>query len=378
MRLLWVATKSPMPPTDGGRILLGATVACLREAGHEVRLIVPVPAGPCADAGSTCVPARPRPWLTAALRSLLTGLPLSVARHELPAVRRAVARELGSGRWDAVVSEQLQALPQCEPALDARLPVLLRAQNVESDLWAAWGRASWRGGLSRWQAARLARYEAAALERVAGVTALTTEDARRLQDLAPRARVRVLPAPFPALLPPGDQPLSGAPALVVLAGGWRPNLDGARWFVAEVWPLVRARHPAARLHVFGATFAAPGLISHAAPPDSRSAFAPGCLHVVPLRAASGVRIKILEAWARGTPVVATRRAAAGLGAEHRRELLLADDAAAFAEAAGALVDEPGLGPRLAAAGRARLTAEHSPAAVAQAWSAWLAEVTKQG
>jgi glycosyltransferase involved in cell wall biosynthesis len=67
-----------------------------------------------------------------------------------------------------------------------------------------------------------------------------------------------------------------------------------------------------------------GVETHPAPADSREAFAPGAILVVPLRIASGIRMKILEAWARGLPVVATPEAAAGLEAEDGRELLLAE------------------------------------------------------
>lgn len=379
MRVLWVATKPPWPPRDGGRLVTAETVACLREAGHVVRVLAPGLGGaaPGGD-GLTLVPARPRPWASAALRAAATGRPLSVARHELPAVRRALAQALEGEGWDVVVAEQLQALEQCAPALAAGRPVVLRAQNVESDLWLARARlaAAWLRPLLRREALRLARHEAAVLERVNAVAALTPEDTARLQALAPGARVRCLAAPFPDQLPPAEAPLEGAPAVVVLAGGWRPNLDGARWFLQQAWPLVRAEHPGARLHLFGARLAGPGVTSHPAPPDSRAAFAPGSLHVVPLRVAAGVRVKILEAWARGVAVVATGRAASGLGAQNGRELLLADDPAALAAAIRSLVEEPGLGARLAAAGRERLAARHSPRLVARAWSDLLAEVAR--
>lgn len=379
MRLLWVATKPPWPPVDGGRRVLAETVACLRAAGHEVRVVAPGPGTAGATEGLTVVPASPRPWPGAVARALWRGWPVTVARHQLPAVRRAVAEALARDPWDAVVAEQLQALAQCQAALEAGLPLVLRAQNVESDLWAAAARS---GGLAgpalSFEARRLARHEAAALERVSAVAALTTEDAARLRELAPAARVRVLPAPFPAELPAAEAPLPGQPALVILAGGWRPNREGALWFVAQAWPLVRARHPGARLHVYGADLRGDGVTCHAAPADSRPAFAPGSLQVVPLRIASGVRVKILEAWARGVPVVATPRGAAGLAAEDGRQLLLAEDAPGLARAVSRLVEEPGLAARLVTGGRALLTNRHAPGTVARAWEDLLADVRTSG
>jgi len=83
-----------------------------------------------------------------------------------------------------------------------------------------------------------------------------------------------------------------------------------------------------------------------------------------LRVASGVRMKVLEAWARGIPVVATPAAAAGLECADGCELLLADDADGFARALDRLRSEPALRERLVAAGRAALAARHAPASVA--------------
>ena len=193
MRLLWVATKPPWPPVDGGRRVLAETVACLRSAGHEVRVVAPGRGAAAGDEGLSVVRAGPRPWPAAVARALWRGWPVTVARHELPAVRAAVAAALSAGRWDAVVAEQLQALPQCEPARAAGLPVVLRAQNVESDLWAGAARfAGAAGPVLGLEGRRLARHEAAAVARVSAVAALTPEDAARLRELAPAAEAREL------------------------------------------------------------------------------------------------------------------------------------------------------------------------------------------
>jgi len=131
---------------------------------------------------------------------------------------------------------------------------------------------------------------------------------------------------------------------------------------------VRRALPAAVLHVFGgsqgATAAEEGVVRHASPADSRDAFAPGSVLVVPLTNGSGVRMKILEAWARGVPVVASPAAALGLEAEDGRDLLLAASADAFVDALQRLSREPGFGASLVAAGRRQLEDRYAPAVVA--------------
>jgi len=85
--------------------------------------------------------------------------------------------------------------------------------------------------------------------------------------------------------------------------GTKRNRDAIDWFVGSIWPAVRQALPRGRLHVFGnLARAAPGVEVHPPPADSSELFVPGSVLVVPLRIASGVRIKILEAWSRGVPV----------------------------------------------------------------------------
>ena len=397
MRLLWISTKLPWPPTDGGRLVQQLTLEALSKEGIEVYLLAPLPAGePDAAAlrelASWCtphaVPVAPRGGRLFDLPSMLfAGLPLAIARHSRRELRRRCAALLDAGGFDLVHVEQLHAMAQAAPAVARGVPVVLRAQNVESDLWhaAADGLPPILRGLAHLEAARLARWEGRAVRMAARTVALTYPDADRLADLSKHGGVGVAPvtvisAPFPASLPAAKgSSLVGNPPVVILAGGdWLPNRDSRRFMLEEVWPAVRARLHGAVLHIFsdegpdghgGGDPAASGIVPHPAPRDSATVFAPGSVLAVPLRIASGVRMKILEAWARGIPVVATPQAAAGLEAKHGGEVLVADDAAGFAAAIARLAAEPAMRERMVAAGRAALVRNHDPACVARALAA---------
>ncbi|MFL6192660.1 MAG: glycosyltransferase [Thermoanaerobaculia bacterium] len=288
MRVLIVATKSPWPPVDGGRLLLSLTLEGLEREGCRFTLIAPEvgPVSPALALG--------RSWQ----------LPLALARHAQPVVRQEVERRLAAERFDVVHVEQLQALPQAEPALRRGIPVVLRAENVESDLWAATAALTpgWKGRVLAREARRLARWEGEAVRRVAATLPLSEEDAARLRQLAGGGRVRVVRAPFPELVP-GPSSLAGDPPVVLLVSrGWLPNEDSVRWFLGE-------------------------------------------------------------AWARGVPVVGTSAAVSGLEVETGREALVADDPAAFARAVARLRSEPGLAQRLVEEGRRALRERHEPARV---------------
>jgi glycosyltransferase involved in cell wall biosynthesis len=73
--------------------------------------------------------------------------------------------------------------------------------------------------------------------------------------------------------------------------------------------------------------------------------------IVPLLAGSGTRIKILEAWAAGTPVVSTTFGAEGLEYRDGEHLVLADDPENFTAAVSQLLALPVNRERIGAAGR---------------------------
>jgi len=377
MRILWVATKAPWPAVDGGRLVAAVTLEALGASGHEPTVVAPVRPRDRDLAAAAArregwkrlvlVPTAPPPLAWAALRSSLGRLPVTIRRHALPEVRRVVVGLMEEGRFDVAHAEQLQALGPLVEAERRGLPIVLRAQNVESELWQGASRAPLLGWLLRREVKRLAAWEGESVRRAAATVALTARDAARLAELSGVPdRVHHVPAPFPSRLPSATSPLPGSPAVVLLGSeGWRPNRDGARWFVERVWPRVRRDLPQAVLHVLGLPVqAGAGVCSRPAPADSREAFADGAVLVVPLLVASGVRMKILEAWARGVPVIATPEAALGLEATGGRELLLARQPEEFALALRRLREERGLAAALVAAGRDRLTTRHEPGAVA--------------
>ncbi|MFN7959873.1 MAG: glycosyltransferase family 4 protein [Thermoanaerobaculia bacterium] len=380
MRILFLTTKLPWPPVDGGRVLVLNTLAGLAARGHEITLLSPSALSPEGESRARealgplarleLVPVASRTLVGTSLVAALRRLPFSIARHRRAAVLRRLATLLESERFDLVHVEQLQALAQAEPAFARSVPVVLRAENVESDVWAATAgvhrTASW---WLRREAKRLSSWEGQAVARVAATAALTHRDAERLARLADgRGRVEVVRAPFPAELPRGSGTLEGRPAIVLFgSAGWLPNGDAERWFLREAWPALLAALPEARLHRFGREArerSMAGVIDHSSPADSGEAYAPGSILVVPLRIASGVRIRILEAWAREVPVVATPEAVAGLDAEAGRQLLVGRSAEELVAAFRRLVEEPGLAPALVAEGHAALKRWHDPATCA--------------
>jgi len=126
-----------------------------------------------------------------------------------------------------------------------------------------------------------------------------------------------------------------------------PNQAALGWFTRRVLPLVVERRPEARLVVVGAEppprYGLPnssaielrGFVEDVREPLSRYA-----VFVCPILSGSGVRVKLLEAFAAGIPVVSTRLGAEGLAREDGEFCALADDPGSFAERILSLFEQP--------------------------------------
>lgn len=311
------------------------------------------------------IPVPARSWPAAAAAALRSGRALSVARHHHAALEQAVADTVQDWRPDLVHAEQLQALANAAPARRAGVPAVLRMQNVESSLWQHVSTARIAAWPLRLEAQRLRRDEARALQSATRTLTLTARDAAALAPLAAPQRVCAVAPAFPGELPPGTA-LETAPVVCVAgSGGWWPNRQALDWLLAGVAPrLAAAGLP---LHVFGSSpRPLPGVRWHAAPADAAAAFPAGAIAAIPLLIGSGLRMRLLEAWARGLPAVASSVAAAGLDVTHGREVLIADTPADFAAALLQLATQPQLAASLVRGGRAYLRQHHDPLLCTQA------------
>ncbi len=120
---------------------------------------------------------------------------------------------------------------------------------------------------------------------------------------------------------------------------YEPNADAVEWFVTEVLPLVGRRYPGVSLRLVGRITDAlagrvdrPGVRVLGEVEDLGPELEGADVTVVPLRIGGGTRLKIIEAFATGTPVVSTSIGAEGLGVSPGRHLVIGDTAEAFAAA----------------------------------------------
>jgi glycosyltransferase involved in cell wall biosynthesis len=258
--------------------------------------------------------------------------------------------------------------------LQPKAKLVLDAHNVEAEIIdrVAGSAPRWQRRAMRWQAGRIRELERELARQLDLVIACSARDAQAFEEMGSRC-VRVVPNAIPPLKPSAVAERRD----VVFVGSldWRPNADAALELAKEIWPRCRALLPGARLVLVGrnppaqiAALASRDVVITGAVPAVQPYLDGAFATAIPLRAGSGTRIKILEAWAAGVPVVASRIAAEGLPYEDERDLLLAEEPGQFARALVQLWRNQPLAEQLIHEGRRTVrpfTQEHIAEAVAR-------------
>ncbi len=289
--------------------------------------------------------------------------PLAARLRQLAAVEKP--------RW--IVAHSYHVAPL---ALDAYGPLWIDFHNLDSELWRRMGESA-SSRLSRMfarsQAPRVSRVEAQLVLRASGLSCVSERDAAHLAELAPdvprvvvpngvdldRYAFRAEPAPTEIVFYVGDLT-------------WPPHAEGIAWFRREAWPLVVRSRPSARAHVMGrgtvAGTGSDGFTFLGEGNDTRPHWQTAAVAVVPLRAAAGTRLKILEAAACGVPVVSTSVGAEGLDLVDGAEILLADTPGEFAGAVSRLLGDPDARRLQAAAARRKVEDRYGWGSIGRSFS----------
>ncbi len=224
---------------------------------------------------------------------------------------------------------------------------------------------------------RALRWELEALPKLDLIQTCTEENARYLLSFLPeldgrvrhdlRAGIDVASYEFRT---EGREPLS-----ILFLGSFRhrPNVEALKWMIHRVMPEVLREEPAARLYVAGSD--APE--GHTVPdlggavevlgfvPEVRKALARYAVFACPILSGSGVRVKLLEAFAAGIPCVSTRLGAEGLARTDGETCRLADEPREFAQKIVELFRKPEEAAAMARRARARVEERHDARRMAE-------------
>jgi GT2 family glycosyltransferase len=208
-----------------------------------------------------------------------------------------------------------------------------------------------------------------ALARGCAAVLVVSENERRLFAAATTAPVHVVSHAVDAV--PTQTPVDCRRSMLFVGafGPNSPNDDAVEFFVRDVLPALRARGCDAPLVIAGAhapdRFNAPargaGIAIHRDVGDLTALYDDARVFVAPTRFGAGIPLKVIEAAARGVPVVGTTLVARQLGWESGRELLTADTPAEFASAIASLCVDREIWTRVRDAALARVQRDHGTA-----------------
>lgn len=376
-RLLFI---SPVPPNRTGNGLAMRAAAMLEALSERFRihLFAPGPVSPALAAvcaGGCPLPSPRYDRLARALRGRRASPP-EWCRPSRRTVRRVLSHTEGM-RFDHVHVFRLYMMPLAEAVCRKRAApharIHLDLDDIESDSRVRMARfADSPRDRLRFErdAAFYAEQEAAWLPRCDRVYVCGGEDRERLAERGLDA-VSIVPntvetgeEPPP---PPGE-----APFTFLFVGNLNhfPNIDGLRYLADDLLPELREAAPGPfRILIAGSgrrSMLPPELLrrpevewlGHVE--DLRAVYQQAHATLAPIRCGGGTRIKILESFAMGRPVVSTPAGAHGLEVEHGIELLLASGPDAFARACADLMSSPDLRRRLAERGRSWVLEQASP------------------
>jgi glycosyltransferase involved in cell wall biosynthesis len=156
--------------------------------------------------------------------------------------------------------------------------------------------------------------------------------------------------------------------LVVFEGNMHfgPNADTARRLALEILPRLVVQVPEARVAIVGRDpdpsvrgLASDRVLVTGTVDDVRPYLERASVFACPMKLGSGIKNKILQAWAMARPVVASSESLGGLDARDGENILVRDDPDSFADAVAALMRDPVLAKSIASAGRDTAVQEYS-------------------
>lgn len=378
MNILMVANQLPYPLVDASKKSVYYPIKHLAERGHRIHLVCPL--GRDAEKDSEEVQkvctldgiVRTKGLRVGRLvSSIFKSTPYEISRFHNAEFMRKVRCVSRDGKFDILHVEGIHAaFYGLQIMEETGIPTVMRMQNVH---WLNLERMTGNfknpllNAYLRYETPKVRRYESHQAGRFDRCLTISRQDTDLLLSRNPSARCSVVPLGVDlSQFIPGDDDTTPCSVLWMGALRWLPNQDSFWWFYREIVPRIVNRRPDVVIHVVGSN--PPGSILKLRHPnvrmvgfvqDIRESLQRAQVCVVPLRAGSGVRLKLLEMLAMRKAVVSTSVGCEGLGLQHEEQLIIADTPDAFAGAVVRLLGDSGSRFRLGVNGQTFVRDHHS-------------------
>ncbi|MFZ1082433.1 MAG: glycosyltransferase family 4 protein [Candidatus Kryptoniota bacterium] len=352
MKLLQISPRVPYPLTDGGSISIFNITRQLSERGAQIYFVA-VSGNPKSDLpdelsrlcqDGLIADTTKTYGLKTALINLFSSAPINIQKYHAKSTLDKIVDFVKNKQFDLIHVDHLHvAYYGIALSRIFNVPVALREHNLELKIMERFSKSSGNPvyrAYAKSQMKKFMKYEPLICSMVDKCIMITEEDRDRLLSMRKDVDAIVIPAGVDTdFFKPSD--LIGDEDTIIYVGGldWLPNIDGLKWFVNEVMPIVIKSKPNVKFYIYGKGAShgvdklddGKNVIVKGFIKDVRQAFEKGRVMVVPLLAGSGIRIRILEAMAAGKPIVTTSIGCEGIKTEPGKNIMVADTAKHFAE-----------------------------------------------
>ncbi|GAC1639659.1 MAG: glycosyltransferase [Herpetosiphon sp.] len=400
LKVALLAPYPPYPPMSGGQQRMFQLLRCLATS-CEIHLLYFRPNDQSTDETEFLLQyCASVTVVSAPLRSRWQRLGTTVASYQPDMIWRGFSRQFRTvveqfifdHKPDIIQCESIEMTQYAPKRRGDGTPVwLYDAFNVEytiqkraamTDMRSAktWPKAIY--SFIQW--AKLWHYERQLGQRFQGSFVVSPGDSRLLRSLNPELPITIVPNGVDTSFFVPVEPLAVQPICLFTGTlNYRANIDAIRWFSEAVWPKILHRVPEAKFYIAGrnptsevlALSKQPGIHLFSNVPDIRPLFNEAALYIVPMRIGGGMRLKVLEAFSQGVPVVSTGLGVDGVeGIINNTHAFVRDGPKAFSDAVVELFLDRNRSSELASAARAFVLERYEWStifpAMERVWSTW--------
>jgi glycosyltransferase involved in cell wall biosynthesis len=358
MKFLQICQKPPLPLTDGGCIAFHALTTGLLQAGHSVKVftlftdehdflpeIMPEEYVQKTDIEGVYVDTKMN--IVDVYCNFMTRDPYNLSRFFSVDVDIRLTRLLQKEKYDCIILESIFTTPYL-PTIrrNVKTKVILRSHNIEHQIWdklAVGEKNFFKRFYLSYLSKKLYKAEIEAWRSVDGIANISYDDLQFTRVLSQKPSY-LLPVAMPVQEP---VKMNGQELKAYHIGSmdWLPNIEAINSFIANTLPSVLKEFPTFEFHIAGRKMPAtlhdkkiPGIVSWGEV-ESAEAFARNFqIMIVPLQSGSGIRIKILEAFAMGMAVISSEQGIRGIDVDDKKEFYRAETPEEWIAALQALQD----------------------------------------
>jgi len=365
LRILHISKKTPYPQRDGESIANSNLAQSLHDSGIRIDLASLNTNKHYVDhniakenlafySNISIIDHELRLSAVAALKHLLTDRSYNIERFKSVDFSRKLEDILTEHRYDCILLETIYVLPYLEiiRQLSAAV-VILRTHNVEHQIWEnkSTGETNFAKAYYLEQLAKqLNTYQRKYIPLCDGVISVSSIDYEWYKTIIPESNLLLSPIGIDFQKYQSYQKQDSSVICGFIGSmDWQPNTDGIQWYLKNVWPELKLKHPSLSFHLAGRNMPSyfnfsekDKIINHGEVENGLAFMSSIDVLIVPLFITSGIRVKIIEAMAMGKVVLTTSKGLQGISAVHGKEVLIADSSSEFIHYQSLLINDAAL------------------------------------